>query len=453
MRKARFKKKSFFSDEIFDFVALRIKILMHFIKTQKMLYNHEIRIRFISESDDAEYISLLRKLPDCRWSGQLNSWHTRNIKDHIRFLNRVFPGSVRFYDISKPDRMPKVDELISEKKIKIETDRSSKNILLYFLYDNDLSEIIKKMGGCYLGQEKKAWSVPDLARNRQRLNSFLQKANYSVEFIKDKTPFFNGFQEESEFRKLLFKLNYSERSVEQYVYNLRRFLEWKERSGADSRNEINEYLNEMSIKSDLSRSYQNQFISAVKLFYKHIKGVELRNYEFCRPKLTRALPPVLTPKETGKIIKMIPNLKHNALISVVSNTGITAGEVTMLRPGDIDWENRILCIKGTDEGFKRKIPLPPAITEKLRSYMECYAPANFVFEGPGGQKYTVRSVQKVLKKYVSKAGIEKKTSLQTLRHSYGAELIRNGSDLNAVMELMGYKSRRTAEIYNLITAS
>ena len=97
---------------------------MRIVKTQKILYNHELRIRLISEPDDAEYVRLIRKLPDCRWSIILNSWHTRNIPDHIPFLNGAFPEGIKFFDISIPSALPRFDEEIAGKRIFIYHDQT-----------------------------------------------------------------------------------------------------------------------------------------------------------------------------------------------------------------------------------------------------------------------------------------------------------------------------------------
>ena len=92
---------------------------MRIIKTQRILYNHEFRIRFLADFDDEEFIRLVRKLPDSKWSICLNSWHTNNIPDHINYLNTIFPASYRFFDISGAQLIPKFEEVMPERRIQI----------------------------------------------------------------------------------------------------------------------------------------------------------------------------------------------------------------------------------------------------------------------------------------------------------------------------------------------
>jgi len=128
-------------------------------------------------------------------------------------------------------------------------------------------------------------------------------------------------------------------------------------------------------------------------------------------------------------------------------SGITVSEAVMLKPEDIDRDNKKITVKGKKETTFRIVPVSTELIDKLNLYLECYHPSNFLFEGFQGKHYSERCIQKILKKYVQKAGIDKKTSVHTLRYSFANQLLENGSDIGTIQEILGHQCRRTTELY------
>ena len=433
---------------------------MRIIKTQRILYNHEFRIRFLADFDDEEFIRLVRKLPDSKWSICLNSWHTNNIPDHINYLNTIFPASYRFFDISGAQLIPKFEEVMPERRIQISHNYPDNSLNLKFMYDNELSSLIRDLGGKTKCNNKKDWTISNSPGVAENLNSYLRKANYRIDISGKKenlaeigklVPDFG--ESLDRFSKILQSLNYKERTINQYRYHTRRYLLHVGVIDAINPEDVNDYINEMSISRNYSRSYQNQVLNSVFAYSRYILGQNIKSMIIPRPKRKKTQPEILSSHEIEKIIKLIPNIKHNAIISTIYLTGITVGETISIKPEDVDAGKMQVLIRGRNDKPERIIPICNDLIQKIEVYMNFYQPKNFLFEGYSGRQYTERSIQKVLKKYVQKAGIKKKTSAQTLRHSFAVRLVESGADMISVQHQLGHRSSRTTENYAFATPS
>lgn len=87
----------------------------------------------------------------------------------------------------------------------------------------------------------------------------------------------------------------------------------------------------------------------------------------------------------------------------------------------------------------------------LRTYFKEYKPKEYLFEGQECGQYSARSIQTFFQEICKKAGIKKKVSVHTLRHSFATHLLENGTDLRYIQVLLGHESSKTTEIYTHVT--
>jgi site-specific recombinase XerD len=95
--------------------------------------------------------------------------------------------------------------------------------------------------------------------------------------------------------------------------------------------------------------------------------------------------------------------------------------------------------------------LPQTLLYNLRRYYLVYRPEVYLFEGQKGRKYTAKSIQNLVKKYVQEANIQKIVTPHMLRHSYATHQLENGVNISYVQELLGHNSIKTTELYTHVT--
>ena len=134
-----------------------------------------------------------------------------------------------------------------------------------------------------------------------------------------------------------------------------------------------------------------------------------------------------------------------------SPAGLRQGELIGLKWTDIDVDRKMIYVRGA-KGMKDRVTVLSDIANQyLQFYREQYDPKHWVFEGPPGVRYSPRSVNSIIKRNAFRAGIEKKVSAHTLRHSFATHLLEGGTDLRYIQALLGHESSRTTERYTHVT--
>ena len=122
-----------------------------------------------------------------------------------------------------------------------------------------------------------------------------------------------------------------------------------------------------------------------------------------------------------------------------------------MKISDIDSERNIITIRDAKGKKDRVTLLSKNLLILLRKYYLEYKPKEYLFESPDNRKYSVRSVDKILKRAVSQTNIRKKVTVHTLRHSFATHLLEQGTDLRYIQSLLGHNSSKTIEICTHVT--
>ncbi|UPQ78761.1 site-specific integrase [Flavobacterium azooxidireducens] len=320
--------------------------------------------------------------------------------------------------------------------------KGEKRIAIYFEKNAELIQRVKKLEGIRWSSTLKAWHLPDNEANRIRFK------------IVENLPSAEGLQQIELFKKYLLSKRYSENTIKTYSEALKSFLTFfrdKKVSEIDNQDVIT-YNNEFVLKNNLSSSYQNQIVNAIKLYFSSIQDRKIEIEKIHRPKSEKKLPNVLSKEEVKLILEVHSNLKHKTMLSLIYSCGLRCGELVALKPIHIDSKRNIVLIKNAKGRKDRIVPLSPKILEMLREYYKLYKPITYLFEGQNaGTPYDERSLPQVLKQALKKVGITKPVTLHWLRHSYATHLLESGTDLRYIQELLGHNSSKTTEIYTHVS--
>lgn len=256
------------------------------------------------------------------------------------------------------------------------------------------------------------------------------------------------------FRRWLEQRRYSASTVKTYVHALQVFLGYFADRELKTLNndDVREFMYERIVREELSFSYQNQVVNALRLFFREILKSEIDPYKLERPRTEHKLPNVLSKGEVKNILESLRNTKHRCMLSLIYACGLRRGELLKLKLQDVDSDRNLLIIRQSKGRKDRVIPMTPKIIEMMREYYRQYRPEEWLFEGQNaGTPYSERSIQLVLHKAVEQCGISKPVTLHWLRHSYATHLLESGVSLRYIQELLGHKSSRTTEIYTHVS--
>lgn len=207
------------------------------------------------------------------------------------------------------------------------------------------------------------------------------------------------------------------------------------------------------------KASQARSLSGVKNFFNFLlisDRIESSPAEFVlTPKFGRHLPDVLTTGEIDRIIAAVDGttpkeIRDAAMLEVLYSCGLRVSELTSLRIRDLFFGEGYIRVTGKGDK-QRLVPISSTAQERIHRYLDVRRSARAgeetLFLNNRGSSLTRVMIFTILREAARRAGIEKKISPHTFRHSFATHLLEGGASIRQVQELLGHESILTTEIY------
>ncbi|MGZ5210078.1 MAG: site-specific tyrosine recombinase XerD [Kaistella sp.] len=267
---------------------------------------------------------------------------------------------------------------------------------------------------------------------------------------------------------LRFERNFTDNTLDAYlrdVKKLRDYAEFEmENTGplAITYENIQEFLFQLS-KKKFSERTQARWISSIKAFFKYLVEDEARIDNPATllegPKLGLYLPDTLSFDDVNRIIKVINintdlGRRNHCMIEVLYGCGLRVSELIDLKISNINFKESYLKVEGKGDK-SRFVPLAAYTSKLIKEYIKEIRSKykinkkceDILFLNSRGSSMSRVIVFIIIKELTEKAGINKKISPHTFRHSFATHLLQNGADLRYIQEMLGHSSITTTEIY------
>lgn len=272
--------------------------------------------------------------------------------------------------------------------------------------------------------------------------------------------------------------NRSQKTIENYDHYLTRFLDFaKIRSPKDISaplvKKFRLYLNRYGEQNGipLKQSTQNYHVIALRAFLKYLAKQDIKTLspeKIELPKVSQRQVEFLEEDEVEALLQKpdtskISGLRDKAILELLFSTGLRVSELANLNIQNINLGKDEFTVRGKGEKL-RIVFLSPEAKTALKHYLEKRTDSDaalFVRNDRGKAKslksdegsirLTPRSIQRMVKRYATKAGITKDITPHTLRHSFATDLLMNGADLRSVQAMLGHASITTTQVYTHLT--
>lgn len=267
---------------------------------------------------------------------------------------------------------------------------------------------------------------------------------------------------------LRFERNFSDNTLDAYLRDVRKLRDFAEFDMNDTGplvityENIQEFLYHLS-KKKFSERTQARWISSIKAFFKYLVEDEAREDNPATllegPKLGLYLPDTLSFDDVNRIIKAINistdlGRRNHCMIEVLYGCGLRVSELIDLKMSNINFKESYLKVEGKGDKA-RFVPLAAYTAELIKLYIKEIRSKykinkkceDILFLNSRGSSMSRVIVFIIIKELTEKAGINKKISPHTFRHSFATHLLQNGADLRYIQEMLGHSSITTTEIY------
>jgi integrase/recombinase XerD len=262
----------------------------------------------------------------------------------------------------------------------------------------------------------------------------------------------------------------SRNTLEAYRTDLQQFAEFLERRELDPLEaktvDLMDFISELATGGDgrapAAPATLQRKIACLRSFYRHLRREQLTDHdpaaELRAPRSRARLPNVLSRDEVTRLLEQPRGtspaaLRDRALLETMYACGLRASEAIGLELSELDLEGGILRARG--KGSKERIiPIGGKAIEALRAYLENgrprlvgIRPERRVFVNLRGGGLSRQGLYKIVRRHARTAGLERRMSPHTLRHTFATHLLSGGCDLRSLQEMLGHADIGTTQIY------
>lgn len=262
------------------------------------------------------------------------------------------------------------------------------------------------------------------------------------------------------------------KTVENYDRYISRFLGFAEIKKA---NQITDdlvrryrlWLNRQSgTKDNLKKNTQNYYLVALRAFLKYLAKRDIESLAPERIELAKTGARELDLVSNAELTRLLDgpkgadlkNLRDKAILELFFSTGLRVSELCSLNRDTIDMSRDEFSIRGKGEKV-RIVFLSPAAKEAIKAYLKkrgdveeaLFVSVSEINKDNKASRLTSRSIERLVKYYAVKAGINRKVTPHTLRHAFATDLLQNGADIRSVQMMLGHSSISTTQIYTHLT--
>jgi site-specific recombinase XerD len=250
---------------------------------------------------------------------------------------------------------------------------------------------------------------------------------------------------------------FAERTQEAYLLAVRQLAKHYRKSPDQiEEEELRQYFLFLKNEKHAARASCTIALCGIKFFFERTLRREWKTFEFLRPPKEKKLPVVLSQAEVGSVLAQVHRRAYRVCLTLIYVCGLRLLEGVHLQVKDIDGGRQLLHICQGKGNKDRYVPLPEACLKMLRQHWLTHRHPVWLFPSPVGdshQPMSASGVQRALCTAVKEAGIHKKATVHTLRHSYATHLLEAGVNLRIIQSYLGHASPSTTAIYTHLTST
>lgn len=240
---------------------------------------------------------------------------------------------------------------------------------------------------------------------------------------------------------------YLQKTIKLYRNALAGFLRWLgHRPDEATREDVREYLLYL-VDAGAGASWVSINLSAIRTAFDKMCLRDL-TLGLMTPRRPKRLPVVLSRQEVRRLLEAAPRLRDKLLLGLMYATGVRVSEVVRLRARDLDFDRRVINVWQGKGRTDREVILPQTFESLLKAIAAELDGDAYLFPGERrGRHLSPRTAQRVMERAVRIAGIKKRATPHTLRHSFSCHSFENGCDIRNIQKLLGHVHLETTTIY------